>query len=78
LKRMQDLLHRILAKHTGQSLERIADDFDRDHFMAPEEAVEYGLIDEILAAPEVAEDGKEPKEKKEKKEKKGDSVKAES
>ena len=48
LKRMQDLLHKILAGHTGQSVERIADDFDRDHFMDAPSAVEYGLIDEVL------------------------------
>lgn len=48
LKRMQDLLHAILAKHTGQKVERIADDFDRDRFMDAEQAVEYGIIDEVL------------------------------
>jgi ATP-dependent Clp protease protease subunit len=50
LKRMQDLLHRILAKHTGQTVERISDDFDRDFFMDAEKAVEYGIIDEVLQA----------------------------
>ena len=48
LKRMQDLLHKILAKHTGQTTEKIADDFDRDYFMDAHKAVEYGLIDEVL------------------------------
>jgi ATP-dependent Clp protease protease subunit len=48
LKRMQDLLHRILARHTGQTVEKIADDFDRDYFMDAPHAVEYGLIDEVL------------------------------
>jgi ATP-dependent Clp protease protease subunit len=48
LKRMQDLLHHILARHTGQSVEKIADDFDRDYFMDADSAVEYGLIDEVL------------------------------
>jgi ATP-dependent Clp protease protease subunit len=48
LKRMQDLLHKILANHTGQTLEKIADDFDRDFFMDAHSAVAYGLIDEVL------------------------------
>jgi ATP-dependent Clp protease protease subunit len=48
LKRMQDLLHQILAKHTGQTVEKIADDFDRDYFMDAQKAVEYGIIDEVL------------------------------
>ncbi|MDD3825007.1 MAG: ATP-dependent Clp protease proteolytic subunit [Anaerolineaceae bacterium] len=48
LKRMQDLLHGILARHTGQTVEKIAEDFDRDYFMDATRAVEYGLIDEVL------------------------------
>ncbi len=38
----------ILAKHTGQSLERLREDTDRDYFLRPPEAVEYGLIDQIV------------------------------
>lgn len=52
LKRMQDLLHTILAKHTGQTVQKIADDFDRDYFMDAHRAVEYGLIDEVLRTEE--------------------------
>jgi ATP-dependent Clp protease protease subunit len=48
LKRMQDLLHQILARHTGQTAEKIAEDFDRDYFMDAANAVEYGLIDQVL------------------------------
>jgi ATP-dependent Clp protease protease subunit len=55
LKRMQDLLHNILAKHTNQTAEKIAEDFDRDFFMDPEQAVEYGIIDEVLTLEEVEE-----------------------
>jgi ATP-dependent Clp protease, protease subunit len=50
LKRMQDLLHAILARHTGQATTKIAEDFDRDYFMDPAAAVEYGLIDEVLTS----------------------------
>jgi ATP-dependent Clp protease, protease subunit len=39
----------ILAKHTGQSLERVEADIDRDKFMTAEEAKEYGIVDDILA-----------------------------
>lgn len=48
LQRMQHLLHELLSKHTGQPVEKIADDFDRDRWMSAEQAVEYGLIDEVL------------------------------
>ena len=41
-------LRRLMAKHTGRSLEEIARDFDRDRFMSAAEAQEYGLIDAIL------------------------------
>jgi ATP-dependent Clp protease protease subunit len=41
-------LREIMARHTGQPFDRISRDFERDHFMHPEEAREYGLIDEIL------------------------------
>jgi ATP-dependent Clp protease protease subunit len=63
LQRMQRLLHELLSKHTGQPVEKIADDFDRDRYMSAEEAVEYGIIDEVLKTPvseakEAKEDGK--------------------
>ena len=45
---VRDRLNRILAKHTGQPIEKIAVDTDRDNFMGGAEAVEYGLIDEVL------------------------------
>ncbi len=48
LKRVEDLLHRLLSMHTGQTMEHIAADFERDRFMTAEEAVEYGLVDQIL------------------------------
>jgi len=49
LKRVEDLLHELLAHHTGQTVEQIAADFDRDRFMTAQEAVEYGLVDQVIA-----------------------------
>jgi ATP-dependent Clp protease, protease subunit len=45
---LRERLNKILAKHTGQSVERIKQDTDRDHFMDWQEAVRYGLIDKVL------------------------------
>jgi ATP-dependent Clp protease protease subunit len=47
--RIGEMIDEILAKHTGQSPEAIRRDSDRDFFMGPHEAKEYGLIDEVLA-----------------------------
>ena len=47
--RQNDLLRGIIAKHTGQDEERIKRDFDRDFFMDPLQAKDYGIVDEILA-----------------------------
>ncbi|MDP3995531.1 MAG: ATP-dependent Clp endopeptidase proteolytic subunit ClpP [bacterium] len=46
--RLRDRLDKILAKHTGQDLKKIAKDTDRDFFMDAEQAKEYGLIDKII------------------------------
>ncbi len=46
--RMRDQINRILAEHTGQPLERIERDTDRDFFMSPEDAKNYHLIDEVI------------------------------
>jgi ATP-dependent Clp protease protease subunit len=48
--RMKDMLNTMLANDTGQSVERIAKDTDRDFIISADEAVEYGLIDEVLTA----------------------------
>lgn len=45
---LKDLLNRYLAQHTGQPLDRIAEDTERDFFMSPQEAKEYGLIDQVI------------------------------
>lgn len=44
----RDRINHILASHTGRSIEEIADDVDRDRFMSPQEAEEYGLIDRVI------------------------------
>jgi ATP-dependent Clp protease protease subunit len=48
--RMKDMLNEMLAKDTGQSVERITKDTDRDYIISAEEAVEYGLIDEVITS----------------------------
>ncbi|MEB3263034.1 MAG: ATP-dependent Clp endopeptidase proteolytic subunit ClpP [Synechococcus sp.] len=45
---LKDTLNGLLAEHTGQPLEKIAEDTDRDYFLSPAEAVEYGLIDRVV------------------------------
>ena len=49
--RLKEVLNSILAKHSGKSMEDVIKDTDRDHFMSAEEAKEWGLVDEIVAAP---------------------------
>ena len=46
--RIRDTLNKILVKHTGQSLEKIQNDTDRDFFMSGKEALAYGIIDEVI------------------------------
>ncbi|XXJ19447.1 ATP-dependent Clp endopeptidase proteolytic subunit ClpP [Desulfovibrio caledoniensis] len=46
--RMKDELNGIMSHHTGQSIEKITADTDRDYFMSSEEALEYGLIDKVM------------------------------
>src|SRR5947207_798118 len=46
--RTRDKLNELLVKHTGQSLDRIKSDTERDYFMSAMESKEYGLIDEVL------------------------------
>ena len=51
---MREMLEQILADHTGQPLERIHKDTDRDFIMGAEEARDYGIIDEIISGAVVA------------------------
>jgi ATP-dependent Clp protease, protease subunit len=46
---MTERMARIIARHSGQSFQQVMKDIDRDHFMTPAEAQEYGLIDEIVS-----------------------------
>ena len=48
--RAREDINAIIMKHTGQNLRKIEKDTDRDYFMAPEQAVEYGLIDEVIVS----------------------------
>ncbi len=46
--RLDDMIRNILVKHTGQPMEKVQHDTDRDFYMNPQQAIEYGLIDQIL------------------------------
>lgn len=46
--RLRDKINELLAKHTGQPIEKIRKDTDRDYFMSADEAKEYGIIDEVI------------------------------
>jgi ATP-dependent Clp protease protease subunit len=48
---IRERLNEIIAQHTGQTVTQIQEDVDRDRFMSPKEAVEYGLIDKVLEGP---------------------------
>jgi len=51
IMRLQDLIRDIFVKQTGQSVDKVTHDMDRDYFMTSEQAKEYGIIDEILVKP---------------------------
>jgi ATP-dependent Clp protease protease subunit len=56
--KIRELLQKILVKHTGQPLEKIRLDTERDFFMDAEEAVKYGIVDKVISEREM---GKAPK-----------------
>jgi ATP-dependent Clp protease protease subunit len=56
---MKSRLNKIMAKHTGQSIEQIERDLERDRFMSADAAVEYGIIDTVLESRPKAKEGKE-------------------
>ena len=51
IMRMQEIIRSVLVKHTGQPMDKVNHDTDRDFYLNPEQAVEYGLVDEILTKP---------------------------
>jgi ATP-dependent Clp protease protease subunit len=51
IARQQDIIKNIIVKHTGQPLEKVTHDTDRDFYLNPQQAVEYGIIDEVLSKP---------------------------
>ncbi len=59
--RVRERLNAILAKHTGQTLDAIQHDTERDNFMSADEAVKYGLVDAVLTSRQVATEGTEQK-----------------
>jgi ATP-dependent Clp protease protease subunit len=50
--KMKDTLNRILSNHTGQTIEKIHEDTDRDYFMSGDDAKAYGIVDEVIAKKE--------------------------
>lgn len=56
--KMKSTLNRILAKHSGQSIEKIEKDTDRDYFMSAAEAKAYGLVDEVIESRPIVKDKK--------------------
>jgi len=58
IMRMQEIIRNVLSKHTGQSLDKISHDTDRDFYLNPEQAVEYGIIDEILTKQQESKESK--------------------
>jgi len=52
LEKLNNINHQILAKHTGQPVEKIIKDTERDYFMAPDDAKAYGIIDEVYSVPD--------------------------
>ncbi len=51
IMRMQEVIRGIISKHSGQPMEKIVHDTDRDFYLSSEQAVEYGIVDEILTKP---------------------------
>jgi ATP-dependent Clp protease protease subunit len=56
IQRMRDLEEEILARHTGQSLEQVRADIERDKIFTAEQAREYGLVDEVITTRKMADD----------------------
>jgi ATP-dependent Clp protease protease subunit len=64
IMRQQDIIKDILIKHTGQTMDKITHDTDRDFYLNPEQAKDYGIIDEVLSKPTETKEEKGKKDKK--------------
>ena len=51
--KIKDTVHRILSEHTGQSIDKIREDTERDFFMSSEDAVQYGIVDKVITSREI-------------------------
>ena len=67
IMRLQDIIRGILVRHTGQPLDKIIHDSDRDFYLNPIQAAEYGIVDEILGKPAEEEGRRKPKKSNKKK-----------
>ncbi len=54
--KVKNTIHNILVEHTGQAIEKIREDTERDYFMSAEQAMEYGIVDRVIKAREIKED----------------------
>ena len=55
IMKIKETIHNILVQHTGQSIEKIREDTERDYFMNSQEALEYGIIDKVITTRELQE-----------------------
>jgi ATP-dependent Clp protease protease subunit len=49
-----------MSEHTGQEIEKVSKDMERDYFMTPQEAQDYGIIDSVITHRDTAKDGQKP------------------
>ena len=57
--KIKDTVHRILSEHTGQSIDKIREDTERDFFMSSEDAVQYGIVDRVITSREIRDESEE-------------------
>ena len=59
MMKIKNTIHNILVEHTGQPIEKIREDTERDYFMSAEQAMEYGVVDRVIKAREIKEEKKD-------------------
>ena len=59
MMKIKNTIHNIFVEHTGQTIEKIREDTERDYFMSAEQAMEYGIVDRVIKAREIKEDLKD-------------------